>query len=65
VKALSEAQMRYLMRIARLMREGANCDVFVQLREGGVRDYQESTKFQHHQLPSPDYSLMQSLSREE
>jgi hypothetical protein len=53
------------MRIARLMREGANCDVFVQLREGGVRDYQESTKFQHHQLPSPDYSLMQGLSREE
>ena len=62
LKALTEAQKRYLARIARLMMEGSNCDIGIQLRDGGVRQYEESKKFSHETLPVPDERMMAALA---
>jgi len=63
---LNEQQLRVVARVAQLMASRSSCDIVIQLRDGGVRDYDESTKLKPADMQSPDAALariLQELAR--
>lgn len=51
---LNEAQLRYLSRIARQMRDRASSEIRLVLESGGVRDYTETSRIQAKDLESDE-----------
>lgn len=58
---LSEQQLRVLARVAQQMVGRSSCDILIQLREGGVREYDESRKFKPADFESPADELAEDL----
>ena len=58
---LTEAQFRYLCRIADQMRDQACCEVSLTLHHGGVRAYSESRRFDATNLPEADGALANKI----
>lgn len=61
MKRLSEPQKRTLARVARLMMTSANCDISLQLRDGGVREYLESMRLNPHEMPVADAEIVAEI----
>lgn len=60
--SLSEAQLRYLRRVADQMMECACTEITIKLQDGGVRDYRESRGLKPTDLEESDNGLLRNMA---